>query len=670
VSPWRQLAADLALWLTLVALLVAFRALLLWLFRVKLSPHTGAAAFLRCFGTGLRFDISVATFAVLPSLLLTLIGFAHGLGPWHDRVRRAVTGIVLAACGLAFVSDVAYFAEYDDQFNHWIFGLIYDDRRAIWLTVWKGYPIITVVVLAVLGVVAAMWAVNKFWRVVGRVPIPAALAGRGVQALGGGWARALGVMAVIALAGFGVRASFAGRPLQLRDAARTGDEFLNKIVLNPFSALRYAIQQHQVLHTSAGLKTILPDGDIRSAATTLYPGQTNPPTPDACLERIAPGTGRPPPSHVFLVVLESYDAWAMQPEYAELHLTDELSALGGEGIQVRAFVSEGDNTMASLAPFIAGLPHAGVHANYQPAIRGGVPTSMAAIFKRLGYRPRFFYSGYLSWQRLGAFCREQGFEDIYGGDQTGVGLAKDAWGVEDEQLFRFVLEHTGKEPTFNLIMTTSYHAPFSVDVIGLGFHAAALKTNTLCRDFSPKGLHILGHLWYSDKAVGEFVNAAEQKLARPLFAVTGDHFSRQEGVSPRPSLFERKAVPLVLCGRRALERVPRPASLVGAHLDLSPTLVNLVAPEGFAYHAFGRDLLDKSQPQLGFGCDVVIGTDFIVDANNPSHAEDLHGGPAAATVPAAELALRYRRLHALGWWRVMEGNRWPATGPTASSHHP
>jgi hypothetical protein len=29
-------------------------------------------------------------------------------------------------------------------------------------------------------------------------------------------------------------------------------------------------------------------------------------------------------------------------------------------------------------------------------------------------------------------------------------------------------------------------------------------------------------------------------------------------------------------------------------------------------------------------------------------------------VDGEAMALRYRQLHALGWWRAMKGNQWPA----------
>ena len=651
--PWRNLAADGVLWLVLVALLMSFRAFLVWSFRAKVVPHTDAESFLRCFQTALFFDASIATYAVLPSLLITLVGFFRPLDRWHDRVRRALTWILLSLCALAFVTDVAYIAEYSDQFNHWVFGMIYDDQRAILQTIWRTYPIIRGTVAGCLAVTILALAVNRLWLAASSRLRPAR---RPIS----GWGRGVTVLVILAVAVIGLRGSLGRRPIQAKDAAVTGDEFLNKLVPNPFFALRLAIREHFLMLSAKGLDELLPQADLKAAATMLFPAVANSTNLDACLERTAPGAPGARPNHIFIVVMESLDAWSRQQPYSDLHLTDRLDALGREGVEVRSFVSAGDGTMSSLAAIISGLPFCGVHVNYQPAVRAGVPTAAARIFKRLGYRTRLFYSGYLSWQRIGDFCREQGFDEVYGGDVMSAKLTGDEWGVPDETLFNFALAHTDREPTFNVLLSTSYHPPFSVDVEAKGFDLAARQTNALCRGLSHQQLRVLGHLWYSDHCLGNFVEAAERKLDRPIFALTGDHYSRRGFLDRHLSLFETVAVPLVLCGQRALENAPRPATLAGSHNDIVPTLVNLAAPAGFTYHAFGRDLLDAKEPQLGFGSKTVIGPDFVLPVFNPRQAEDLRGGSAPAGLPAEKLALRYRQLHALAWWRAMRGPAWPA----------
>ena len=106
-EPWRQLLADMVLWLALVLLFLAFRVALFWIFSGQLSHRPSGQAFLRCFETGLRSDTTAAMWGLLPSLALTLFSFFYPLGVWHQRMRRLTIVIVLSLCAIVFVTDVA-----------------------------------------------------------------------------------------------------------------------------------------------------------------------------------------------------------------------------------------------------------------------------------------------------------------------------------------------------------------------------------------------------------------------------------------------------------------------------------------------------------------------------------------------------------------------------------
>lgn len=640
----RNVVSDAALWCGMVALLLLFRGVLILVFRGELDPASDAGQIARCFAAGVRFDVQMATYAVCPSLALTFVGCFRPLGRWHDRARRAL-GVAVAVIGsFTFVVDVGYFREYHDQFNHWIFGLVFDDRGAIAQTIWKTYPVVWLVLLTAALAAATIWTGRRAGRAIGaRISLPSNV-----------WVRRATPVVLVALVFLGMRASLGRRPVQLKDAAVTRDTQLNKLVLNPFAALRYAILQHGLLTSSRGLDLVLPGGDVRGAARAWFPAAGETTDLDLAVRREAAGAPGTPPRHVILVVLESYDAWGLRPECAALHATDRLAALGRDGIAADAFVSAADGTMPSLAAIITGLPFAGVRVNYQPSVKAGVPTSTAAIFRRLGFRTRFSYGGYLSWERLGDFCREQSFDEVHGGAEMGEHLTGNEWGVDDEELFAFVERGLDDRPSFDMIMTTSYHPPFSVDLAAKGFPRESIAPELAARGFGPDETRILGHLWYSDKALGDFVAAVEAKHPDTLVAITGDHWSRR-AFSSRPILFGQRAVPFVLNGPEALRGVPRPARIAGSHIDIVPTLVELTAPRGFVYHSFGRNLLDPALPQVGYGNAAVLTPDAVIDADEAGPVEDMQGRPARDRVPVEELRLRFRQLQALGWWRVMKG---------------
>src|SRR5438067_3094554 len=218
-SPWTQLVADAVLWLVFLTLLTAFRGFLLWNFRTQLGSSVGEEAFLRCFRTGLRFDVCVATYVVLPSFVLSLIGFWRSLGRWHDRVRRGLARIVLGLSAVAFVCDTGYFVEYGDQFDSRILGLVYDDRGAIFSTIWKSYPVVVLTCCSVAVAALVIWATNRLWLTAARKFEPPAI-------LNTKWARAAMLAAIVGLGIVGIRGSVGPRPIQMKVAATTGDKFL------------------------------------------------------------------------------------------------------------------------------------------------------------------------------------------------------------------------------------------------------------------------------------------------------------------------------------------------------------------------------------------------------------------------------------------------------------
>jgi hypothetical protein len=168
-------------------------------------------------------------------------------------------------------------------------------------------------------------------------------------------------------------------------------------------------------------------------------------------------------------------------------------------------------------------------------------------------------------------------------------------------------------------------------------------------------LKMLGHLWYSDRLLGDFVKTMEGRLSRPLFAFTGDHYGRKF-INTRPDFFERSGVPFILYGSEVLRGVRMPSGAAGAHIDIGPTLVELAAPKGFTYYSVGQDLLAPRREYLGIGWYRVMGKDFLLDLSGPPQFHPLPGRPLPAILPdAGELKAVFDRAYGIGWWRVKQG---------------
>ncbi len=377
--------------------------------------------------------------------------------------------------------------------------------------------------------------------------------------------------------------------------------------------------------------------------------------------------------------MESYDAWPLEDKYAGLDLVPQGRRLARDGLRLRAFLPAASGTIDSNTAILTGIPYASLCARFEPYGRRAGPTSLPTTFRRLGCRTRFFYGGSLSWQNIGDFARDQGFDEVYGAGNLEDHAPANEWGVADQYLFDFVAQTVRDDrPSFNYVVSTSYHPPYNLDLRSLGVPLPRVppELEAEFRGDRPALLNLLGHLRYADRELGRFVRSQEARLTRPLFAVTGDHWSRRF-INGRPSLFERSAVPLILYGKEVLRGAAFPPGCAGSHIDLAPTLIEAAAPRGFRYYAFGQNLLAPRErclapaatpgagqqnllaPRerfLGFNLQWMIDADEVVEVKSKNHFAPVPGRTAVA--PPADFQtqlLRMRAFQAVAWWRLRNG---------------
>jgi phosphoglycerol transferase MdoB-like AlkP superfamily enzyme len=640
---------DLRLWALVMLLLSAFRATFIAIFSARLGVESGLGDIFQVLFYGMRFDCQVAGYVVALPVVVSLLAGRLPLQRLAAWLRVGIGTVFVFLALWMFVVAGNFFAEFDSQFNHFIFIGMEDDTSAIVQTVWKEYHPIPSTILVVL-LFLPLW---RYVRSLGRGQQPLVNPASTRPPLAPNVVVHLLVLVLLVLS---IRGSVGKRPAQRIDAAISTDVFLNKCVMNPFVALTYAFKDHNRLNSTAGLGVFLPDRDLDGALARLFPHAQPSDNLDDYFLTQAHGPHGAPPRHVFVLLMESYDSWPMLPQYQSLQMTEGLKGLAAEGLQVHSFLSSSPGTMASVAGVLTGLPDAGLQTDLQPQTRFTYPTAVASIFRRLGYRTRFFYGGKLGWRNLDQFAAAQGFDEIYGSSHMGSWQHANEWGVDDEYLFDFIAETlSDDQPTFNFILSTSYHPPYDIDVQAKGYPVSEIPSDLAAEYDGSIDLPMWGHLWYADREMTAFVRAAYEKLPHAVFAVTGDHYARKF-LNGKPSAFERSSVPFVLFGPEVLANSSVPTNASGSHIDIGPTLVELAAPAGFEYHALGRDLLNAKQVRPGFGRGFVIGPDYIAQLNPEFVLEAVPGKALPDVLPLAQdLRQLYNDAHAIAWWRVRNG---------------
>lgn len=669
--------ADVRLWIYFILLQLICQSAFIYSIANYFSSNTHALMITQALAHGIRYDSLWATvWLFIPLSLITLPSIKFNICCSKNRfalkfryyLGAAFTTITI----LLYIISIEYFREYKDLFNQFLFNFFYDDQKAIFKTIWAEHHVLYYLTVLIFSLILYCKYISKVvivtqqscnflnnsWAIYGTNTASKPNINQSLHySL---WQKTLITAGIIALYIIGFRGSIGDRPIQLKDAGVTPDAILNKTVISPYSALKYAIKEYRIMQNQehSQFATSKPQL-IQKIAKDFFHNNAKYKKLSSYMHKIAQGSHLTTPEHIFLIIGESLDAWPLQEKYKMLQLTTNLQRLSNQGLHLKYFLPCSDGTMETINTILTGLPDGNLHINYQPSSYQTYPTALAKQFNNMGYKTQFFYGGYLSWQRLEDFAYAQGFTAVYGAPHISNWQQTNEWGVDDRSLFNFIAKklRTTHEPTFNVIMTTSNHPPFSVNLAKEGFNEKQMAK--LLTDFpnTPINVKELGHIWYADKAIGEFITKITKQYPNALFAITGDHFGRRH-ILYNPPLFDTSAVPLILYTKNIQQYYKFSKLTAGSHLDLSATLIELVASKGFSYYAMGDNLLSTKMHTFGIGKHKVITHDYIASTEASNICMYLHPNKFS-NIETNELEyfkLRHNQAMNIAWWMIKKGD--------------
>lgn len=303
------------------------------------------------------------------------------------------------------------------------------------------------------------------------------------------------------------------------------------------------------------------------------------------------------PQNIIVFIGESFGNFPNMPEYLNLDLTPNCQRVisSGHAVAVDNFMSDGHNTFAAVSSLLTGLPMNGLHCNYFPkTYKEQYVTGLARQMKKLGYRTVFWYGGYSEWQRIEAFTKAQGFDEFYGIEDFQC-TETNIWGCSDMDLVQnFLLKEQGrllKDKTLHVILTTSNHAPYNIDMTKEGYpfaKVAAQLPDSIKDDENAR--HGLSYLWYTDKCLGWLMQEVTKVDKDCLWFITGDHSERFNFAVEVPQKV-RSSVPGIIYQRELEVEQFKGKAYAGSQLQLAATLMDLIAPQGQEYYALRESLL-------------------------------------------------------------------------------
>lgn len=652
------LAAHLRFILASAVALLALFALLrlgLLLFNRELIGSTPLASFVEAFGNGLRFDLRVTVYILVPLLLAVLSSRAMAA----RRLQQLWLGVCASVAILLGLIELNFYREFHQRLNSLVFQYLQEDPATVLSMLWHGFPVLRLLA-AWLAASAALFALFGWLERCTRAA-PLSLASAPARR-GASWPARFAVFGVLLVVSVvAARGTLRqGPPLRWGDAFTTASTFANHLGQNATLSLYDAARNRFSSHRDNSWKATLPVADAQAITRELLL-TANDRLVDAELAPVRrdfqpPADGQLAVRNVVVILMESFAGRYVGALGSADGITPNFDRLAGEGLLFERFFANGTHTHQGMFASMACFPNLPGFEYLMQTPEGGHRFSgLPQLLGARAFDDVYVYNGDFAWDNQAGFFGNQGMKRFVGrNDYVNPVVSDPTWGVSDQDMFTRAAEELGKldngAPFYALLQTLSNHTPYALPeqlpVAAVEGHGALDQHLTAMR--------------YSDWALGQFFDKVRNQpwFKQTLFVVVGDHgFGATEEVTEMDLL--RFHVPLLLIAPGVTERFGSRREVVGTQVDVVPTIMGRLGGE-VRHQCWGRDLLSLPADDPGFGIVKPSGSDqtvalirgdrvLVQPKEQPArlYRYRLGGEPAGERIAAAEDQPQLlRQLHA------------------------
>ena len=582
--------------------------------------------------------LSLQTAGVLTlCMLISLV--AEGFFKQLRLFRQICSFCVLFITTLLFIARFPFYQQFHSGFNQMIFTAMHEDVYALFISLIEEFHLPLKLCIVVLLVCVLNYIFNKFidgkwdffkWYKLNNkfrliiLLISVYLLGT-LSLYGGGWSWKSGV--------------------NWENAGITNDTFLNEAILDDYQAIYRAYVNQMRMEACNGLSFSADDVDVLAQRLTQKNGNYD---LKNYLKKEATGAKIIKPQHIFVIVSESYANWPLLAKYNNLHIADNMQKVIAQDntVYTSHMLPSGSSTIGALMTMVTGMANSNLYLTTMPeALKEPYLTASAPQMKSLGYETSFWYSGPATWENIQEFTLAQGFDKFYSRGNLDENATGSVWGADDEYLYDAIFKQIDEnKATFSVILNTSNHSPFNIDLQSKGFNEEVVRQALPESEKNNQELiKELGHFWYADKMAGEFIEKIQKKYPDSLIVFVGDHADRYN-IDKTPSMYERYTVPLIITGK-GITKDLLPKDNAGSQIDIMPTVIDLIAPAKFEYYSVGTPLMNN---KLGQSYAFWITANAIGNTDDLTDKAQFFGEQILP--PKAQLEDYVNAVRAISWW--------------------
>ena len=605
MNRWQRLfegiKTEIMAFLFFSVLLTIFRVVFLWIFQLQLAT-VPIEEILKSLWFGFRLSLkTVGTICLFGFILGTLV--QTFVPKWPSlRLKQIIYSIATILLTFLFLGRIPFYKIFNSSYNMMLINGKHDDIGAIVNTAINEYNaffyiicaivisiILTGFLLKVLSISTRKYSINN---VISIKWYPKKKLAQ--------WLTGIGLVIVFSLIfvvfRFGGALSYTNS-INWESAARLNSNLLNETILDDAQAL-YRVKS--IAKRTSELEDIhLTPAELHEKIQSIGGNPSSTRFDEAFTKTITTERLQQQPQSINIILGESYGLWPFLAEFNEpgAYLVEQgrKYAVSPQAMGTQMALAQGTGTMPAIIGLLTGMPDTGMYPNYNVGmLQEPYGLGIGPVMKKLGYKTVFWYGGFSTWQNVKNFALEQGFDEFHDASEM-PSDEENAWGVADGDMFKAINAYMDKhrgEKIINVIMTTSNHPPYSVNVTKEGYDADKVRKN-LPDSIANTDQQIkeMGHIWYADHVMGEFISKEEQVDPTALFVITGDHserftFAREEG--PKVA----STIPIIFYGQGIKKEWLSPDTF-GMSIQIIPTLAELVGRTGQTYEAMVPSLFNQ-----------------------------------------------------------------------------
>lgn len=582
---------ELKAFLFFSILFTLFRIVFLIIFQSQLDTTT-MDSILMSLWLGFRLSLKTVGSIVLVSLLFATLPSIVWPKWKAQGVRKVWYGFVTIFFTLLFMGRIPFYTIFNSSYNAMLINGKHDDILAIINTAINEYHGIPYLIGGIALSIVFSWLLVKVLNT-------------NIYEWAPSTKRNKWITGILSFVGFGVLFvffRFGGAfgytsSINWESAARLNSNLLNETILDDAQAL-YRVKS--IAKRTSELEDIhLTPAELHEKIQSIGGNPSSTRFDEAFTKTITTERLQQQPQSINIILGESYGLWPFLAEFNEpgAYLVEQgrKYAASLQAMDTQMALAQGTGTMPAIIGLLTGMPDTGMYPNYNVGmLQEPYGLGIGPVMKKLGYKTVFWYGGFSTWQNVKNFALEQGFDEFHDASEM-PSNETNAWGVADGDMFKAISAYMDKhrgEKIINVIMTTSNHPPYSVNVAKEGYDADKVRKNlpdSIAN--TDKQINEMGHIWYADHVMGEFISKEEQSDPTSLFVITGDHserftFAHEEG--PKVA----STIPIIFYGQ-GIKKEWLSQDAFGMSIQIIPTLAELVGRQGQTYEAMVPSLFNQ-----------------------------------------------------------------------------